>query len=111
MINQKDSSMFYGKDLINCIHSIYSFTHTFIIAEINAMLVALHLCANRFTCCIYLFIEVICYLHLLVIYKDYLFVFIYYLQLFIKIIYLQSPGICKLKLFVKCNYLFAIAIC
>ena len=79
MINQKDSSMFYGISLTKNIHNIHS-SHSFIcihafiysrihlfIAEINAMLVALHLCTNRFICYIYLFVKVICYLYLLVI--------------------------------------------
>jgi len=72
---------------------LFTFTHIFIyrihlfIAEINAMLAALHLCTNRFIaifiCTHYLFTKC-CYL---------LFTKISYLQLFIKSIYLQCPGI------------------
>lgn len=74
--------------------------HLFI-AEINAMLVALHLCTNRFICYVYLFAKDICYLYLLVICKDYLFVFIYYLDLFIICNYLLKVFICNVQVFVN----------
>jgi len=65
------------------------------------MLVALHLCANRFICYVYLFAEVISYLYLLVICKDCLFVFIYYLDLFIICNYLLKVFICNVQVFVN----------